>query len=149
MPLWYHGTNKEEANVILKEGFKVGTFFSKHMESALQYGGEYMFVIFFEENPTEYWEFVSNEVVLPSEILILHVIKSDKLYYSKEVEKRNRYQFHKEINPGKKICTKCEGKGELGDFDYGDRVKNRKVKVCPICKGHGVENYWGDKNETK
>ncbi len=144
MPLWFHGTNKKRADIILKKGFKVGTFFGKHMENAFWYGGKYIFVIFFEENPTEYWEFVSSKIILPSEIFILYVIGSDKLYYSKEVEKRNRYRFHKETNPGKKICTKCDGKGELGDHDSfnGPRKLNRKIKTCPKCKGYGVEN-WG------
>lgn len=147
MSLWFHGTDKDHADVILEKGFKSGTFFGKHMEEAYWYGGPYIFVIFFDKNPTDYWEYVSSEIISASNIFMLYHMEGTKLYHSKEVEKRNRYQFHKEVNPGKKICAKCEGKGELGDHDVFDikiRGFDRKIDVCPDCNGHGVENYWGD-----
>jgi hypothetical protein len=45
MEIWFHGTNETAANSILKEGFKVGTYFARHLESALAYGGPFVFEV--------------------------------------------------------------------------------------------------------
>ncbi len=41
----YHGTKVVEARKILKEGFKEGTYFAKHLEDAIGYGGNYVFEV--------------------------------------------------------------------------------------------------------
>ena len=46
----YHGTNtKKNQQLIIKNGFKDGTYFARHMEDALEYGGEYIFTVYFDE----------------------------------------------------------------------------------------------------
>jgi len=44
----FHGTKRQNAYKILKTGFKKWTYFAKHLEDALGYGGKYVFEIYFE-----------------------------------------------------------------------------------------------------
>lgn len=147
MSLWYHGTNKDAAEIILKEGFQPYTYFGKHMEDALNYGGDYIFTIFFENDPIDYWEYKNAEIIPSSEILMLYQIDKTRLYYSKEVEHRNCMYFHKKVNPGKDVCENCSGKGELGkddsfnEFTLGKFI-DRETIVCSKCEGYGVLNYY-------
>jgi len=47
--LFYHGTTKENAEKILKSGyFKEYTYFANHLEDALEFGGDYVFFVWFE-----------------------------------------------------------------------------------------------------
>jgi hypothetical protein len=41
--VWFHGTSPENADLISKEGFSEGTWFSKHMEDAIAFGGPCVF----------------------------------------------------------------------------------------------------------
>ena len=147
MPIWYHGTDKDSAEIILKEGFQLDTYFGKHMEDALNYGGDYIFTIFFKDDPTDYWEYRNAKTIPLSEIFMLYRINKTRLYYSKEVEHRNRMQFHEEVNPGKDVCKNCNGRGELGkddsfnEFTLGKFI-DREIIACSKCEGHGVLNYY-------
>lgn len=48
--IWYHGTNKRNAHIIQKEGFKIGSFFSKNILDAIQFGkGNYVFSVGLEK----------------------------------------------------------------------------------------------------
>ncbi len=42
---WFHGTNTEIAALIRLEGFKEDTWFSRHMEDAVKFGGPHVFVV--------------------------------------------------------------------------------------------------------
>ena len=68
MSVWFHGTTKENAKVILADGFKAGTFFGKHLEDALHMGGDYIFEVWFDQYPTGCWEYVACERVPPEQI---------------------------------------------------------------------------------
>ena len=45
----YHGTNEENSKSILKDGFREGTYFAYHLEDALTFGGQYVFLVEFDE----------------------------------------------------------------------------------------------------
>jgi len=47
--LAYHGTNKKAADSILKNGFNKGSWFAYHLEDALAFGGNYVFVVWFDK----------------------------------------------------------------------------------------------------
>jgi len=58
----FHGTNKEAADIIREEGFREATFFSKHLEDAIGYGGEYVFWVLVEQARLpegSWWQWVS------------------------------------------------------------------------------------------
>lgn len=41
--VWFHGTNYRTALKIEKEGFRAGTYFARHMEDAVEFGGPCIF----------------------------------------------------------------------------------------------------------
>jgi len=44
----FHGTNEASANNILREGFRAGTWFARHLEDAIWYGGLHIFEVVFK-----------------------------------------------------------------------------------------------------
>lgn len=43
--VWFHGTNKHNSVLIRKNGFRTGTWFARHMEDAIEFGGPYVFYV--------------------------------------------------------------------------------------------------------
>jgi hypothetical protein len=140
MSIWFHGTLRERAGIILKEGFKAGTNFAKHLESSLVMGGPYVFWVFFEKDPTDCWEYVSSKPVGPDKILLLRRYNIQRLYDNEDLAEKIRYLNHTEQH-GENInhCKKCTGKGEINDraWDEPRKERNKKLVVCPDCKGFG------------
>lgn len=70
----YHGTNEENAKLILETGFRPGTYFAHHLEDALAFGGKYVFRVEFEEDKFSYaedrdrWQFWIVNTILPDKI---------------------------------------------------------------------------------
>ena len=65
--LAYHGTNKENALKILKNGFKPYTHFAQHLEDALEFGGSWVFRVWFKNVPQN-WQFLNKRRIKPSRI---------------------------------------------------------------------------------
>jgi len=63
----YHGTNKENALKISKNGFKVGTHFASHLEDALEFGGSWIFVVKWDHKPFN-WQFLNKRIIKPNKI---------------------------------------------------------------------------------
>ncbi len=60
MSVYYHGTTKENAETIQKQGFKKGTYFTWDLHSALVMGGMYVFGLFDDKSPEKsYWEWIN------------------------------------------------------------------------------------------
>ena len=54
----YHGTNEAAVKQILREGFLPDSWFARHMEDAVVYGGPYVFSVYFDDGlPPDYWQF--------------------------------------------------------------------------------------------
>jgi len=44
--IWYHGTSNKNAKTIYRAGcFKAGTWFARHLEDAVEFGGPYVFAV--------------------------------------------------------------------------------------------------------
>lgn len=74
MQIVYHGTNKANAQSIVKNGFRPGTYFGIHQEDALGYGGNYLFEVAIESDKIPKgvdWEFCNDELIKPSKIVSL------------------------------------------------------------------------------
>jgi len=74
----YHGTNtKKKVQAIMRNGFKDGTYWARHMEDALEFGGKYIFEVMFDEYEINGgWQFTSMEVA-PDKIEKLFTINHD------------------------------------------------------------------------
>ena len=67
----YHGTDSQEkADSILAAGFNEYTHFSDHLESAIAFGGLWIFEVIFEDPPKS-WQFVIWYRIPPERIISL------------------------------------------------------------------------------
>ena len=68
MPYVYHGTSEYNALLIQSEGFKKGTYFTPHLDSALVMGGEYVFAVWLENGEYDSlpWMKAGEDAVCPS-----------------------------------------------------------------------------------
>ncbi len=79
----FHGTSRANAEAIRIKGFRAGTFFAKHLEDALEFGGPWVFQICFDEAllPPGCWQFRIIDYLPTSQILRLtHYEKIRKKY---------------------------------------------------------------------
>ena len=71
----YHGTSKENAESILREGFMAGSYFAYRVEDSLKFGGLYLFAVGFSADPALWhgepngFQFHLRQAIGPEEIL--------------------------------------------------------------------------------
>ena len=133
----YHGTVETAVENILKEGFRVGTYFTNQLDSALRMGGPYVFGVVFDE-AFPCWEYISNEVVKPDRIAYVQRIEAQNIYYSPDVERLITKAHQVES------CPTCKGHGEVGYSEDGHHLLpggsawgKSSIELCPQCKGFG------------
>lgn len=146
----YHGTDtKKKYLSILKNGFNPYTYFTLYLDTAIGYGGKYIFAIYFDKIPTTYWEWRNKEVIPPDKILWVKQFSYTVEYISKAALKTMEDSIHLENNSGKIICPECNGYGEHRKEKYkyryiykigGGSFRTRKDKciICENCNGYGV-----------
>lgn len=89
MLICYHGTKADSAKAIRAHGFRVGTYFARHLEDALGYGGEYIFEVAFENREMgSGWQFTIAELLPPDRIVKITRVQTDVLYENKALRKR-------------------------------------------------------------
>lgn len=65
--IWYHGTTRKNAQAIKKTGFKAGSWFARHMEDAIAFGGPYVFSVQITfDNPPMQWQVCCSNELPPS-----------------------------------------------------------------------------------
>ena len=64
------GPNKKNASLILKNGFNEWSYFTNQMDSAISFGGPYVFGVLFEKE-FDYWQYRSPERIPVDRILFL------------------------------------------------------------------------------
>ncbi len=84
MKLCFHGTRKENVKSILEIGFNVGTYFAYHLEDAIEFGGEYIFMVEFDETKfnnidDDSWQFWIRVKITPDKIRRLTKYKVRKI----------------------------------------------------------------------
>lgn len=142
----YHGTTKENADSILKTGFRVGTYFTGFIDSALMFGGDYIFAVFFEKNLSEYWEWCNSKVIPPSKIIRLCAIHPEIVYTSEEMERAHhrlgKNEWHKKNGLSPPVfCENCDGHGCMEKYSTYHRWRDiNKITICKKCNGHGILN---------
>lgn len=149
MSVWFHGTNdKNSYESILKIGFRKGTYFTPHLDTALSYGGRYVFAVYFKDDP-KHWEWITKKTISKSRILFVKKFSFKVIHFNKDECERIYGLQLLEDQKGKKICSECKGRGEYRldkyKFRYifeigGGAFKTRKdpINVCKKCNGHGL-----------
>lgn len=81
----YHGTSKENAEKIMKEGFDPRTYFARHLEDALGFGGRFVFgAVFKEELIESSWQFVIPKKKPAKDIVFLEEHRGTRLVFNNE-----------------------------------------------------------------
>jgi hypothetical protein len=90
MVICYHGTDGPTAWKIRQEGFRKYTYFARHLEDALGYGGLVVFeVVFVEKEIEEFgWQFKAAERVKPDRILRVTSYQKQLVYEDGALRKR-------------------------------------------------------------
>jgi hypothetical protein len=145
----FHGTDEEHYLKIKEEGFLPYTYFTPFLDSALCYGGPYIFAIW-DETRTEYnnnWELRFDNHISADEICFCIKYTSEMMIFNQKVENNKRHK--NEI-----ICKNCNGNGALnyvndghhhliGGGRFDDRnpypsFYSDKIEICPVCEGNGT-----------
>lgn len=72
MRIWFHGTNADAAIEIFKTGFREGTYFAKHLEDALEFGGPHIFEAVLLTDHVDWQISVSNQI--PPESIVRYSV---------------------------------------------------------------------------
>ena len=80
--IYYHGTDKEAAQEILKTGFRAGTFFAENLADAIGYGGSWVFsvAISLVEEDSGRWQFTLYNALPPEKIVRLNYYRKRTVY---------------------------------------------------------------------
>jgi hypothetical protein len=141
--IYYHGTTEENAQLILKKGFRKGTYFTWDLHSALVMGGMWVFAVYFEDkDPSKYWEYIIPKPIKKDKILFLRKFDVECIYDNENEEIRTREINFKEYwGKDTVLCKLCQGKGQLNDAPkyggWGGRDPSYKIEVCNVCAGYG------------
>ena len=83
--IWWHGTTKKNADNILKDGkFKKDTWFAKHLEDALKFGGKYIFAVLIEVDKAPLgWQIHLSNKLSTDKVLFLDKFGSKRLIKNK------------------------------------------------------------------
>lgn len=91
MVICFHGTDSANASRIMRTGFKQGTFFAKHLEDALGFGGRWVFQVCFDldELPPGCWQFRIRDSRSKTEIVRLtHYAKIQEVFENRDLRER-------------------------------------------------------------
>lgn len=83
----YHGTSEENATSIRETGFREWTWFAKHLEDAIGFGGLHVFKVAFND-PPDHWQFMSENIVLPENIVEYSVYTEELVMRNEELGKK-------------------------------------------------------------
>ncbi len=152
MSIYYHGTNKRTADLILKEGFRIGTYFTWDLHSSLIMGGKWVFGVYFiDKDPSNsYWEFITPKLISREEILFLR--KFDiKCIFDNELKNQEicLLNFKEDHGDNISLCDECKGKGQLNTAPKYKGWKKSFLIVCPECKGFGFLNKNRKENKMR
>ena len=82
----FHGTTKENSEVIMRDGFKKGTFFATHLDDAIEFGGDHIFeVMFVRERVPQKWQFTIRRKLHPNRIVRNYSFNQEVLYDNEEL----------------------------------------------------------------
>ena len=142
--VYYHGTNKENAELILKQGFREWTHFTWDLHSALVMGGMYIFGIYFPDlDITQNWQWRNPERIPPHQILYLRKFSIDCIYDNDITMGEVNRIFLQEQHGGILFCEKCNGRGGLNKApNYGGWGNDSSI-LCEACGGFGCTKLNG------
>ena len=90
MVICYHGTKPRNVAGIMRDGFREGTYFARHLEDAIHMGGRHVFGVAFDKDKfsraLSNWQFILREVVPPSRIVHHRVYRVRPIMLNDELQ---------------------------------------------------------------
>ena len=130
----YHGTNKKGADIIMKDGFKRGTFFSNHLENAIYMGGPYVFQVSMRlPYDHTYWEYVSKNKIRANRIVRLTYHRKKELFKNDKLGTRI-FKFNLKETLGKRYRSHAAKCGAIKRYANSKGKQEFKVKVAKASK---------------
>lgn len=90
----YHGTDEDSARRIQRDGFRAGTYFARHLEDAIGFGGESVFEVAFPADLADRlarrrrgWQLVAPWPVPASWIVAQTLYRQEPLYKNEQLRK--------------------------------------------------------------
>lgn len=84
MRICYHGTSKQNARSILKEGFRPDTWFARNLQDAVGFGGSHVFEVVFD-SPPDHWQFHVPKKIKPDRIVRYMIYKRKLIFKNAEL----------------------------------------------------------------
>lgn len=88
MTIVFHGTNEDNVNAILANGFNSGTYFAAHLEDALEFGGSWVFEVALTGIKPGGWQYRKFEKVSADQIVSLTHHALNKVFDNPELRRR-------------------------------------------------------------
>ena len=135
MTCLYHGTNQENSEAILQEGFRSGTYFAMNMADALFMGGPYVFTVFVDQDfDPNVWQKRFDHTIEPHAIVLLIHMPPTLIHWNPQTRTAvNRAEVKK---AGREFCESCGGRGQLENYPPLYRG-GMACTSCDDCGGHG------------
>ena len=107
MKICYHGTNKRNAGLIMKKGFKKWTYFARHLEDAIGYGGRHVFEVAFDDEADGLgWQFMIRKALSPDKIISLQYFPKPRSIFGNEKLREDVFESNIHQRNGVKKLTK-------------------------------------------
>lgn len=89
MKIWFHGTDREALDKIVMEGFRAGTWFSEHLEDALEFGGRFVFEVALDREPVKdgNWQMCVADAIPLDAIVSITSYHSDRTFENEKLRK--------------------------------------------------------------
>ena len=113
MKICYHGTNKENAQPILKEGFRPGVYFARNLQDAIGEGETHVFEVTFDD-PPDHWKFSFTDKSVEADKIVGYSV------YQREPKVDNE-ELRKEVLHSSKIPPNRAAKWRT--FNHGEWAK--------------------------
>ena len=89
LTICYHGTTEKNAVLIEKVGFIAWTYFAKHLEDAVEFGGNHIFEVMFKNNEIpDNWQFRLPKCVSLKNIICHYEFNKTKISENTNLRKK-------------------------------------------------------------
>ncbi len=135
----FHGTDRARANDITDNGFKKGTYFAKHLEDALEFGGSWVFQVCFEEAkiPPGCWQFqIVNSKPETDIVGLTHYVEIEKVFENSDL--RQRIFEAEEIDAFDSALDLCRLEIKAIELEAGADRELLKIRMDTIMANLGI-----------
>jgi len=140
MRICYHGTNEENAQSILKEGFRPESWFARHLEDAIEKGGIHVFQVAFDD-PPDHWQFSFEDTWIKPDRIVSYKIYRVEQKIENEALRKEVFDSPK-IPPNRAAAwrsfdySKWKEKNDKFDHETWNKILDEGMDKLETRDGH-------------